>query len=269
MARIRTAEVNGRRTRWLEAGGADARRALVWLHAFPLSAEMWRPQLAAPPAGWRVIAPDLSGCGGSEDHDRRAHIDDFAADLDGLAELLALDRFVLGGLSMGGYAAFAYLRLRPERVEGLVLCDTRSAADTPQARAGREKMLRLLQDRGVHGVADEMLPRLLGKTSLDQRPELEGRVRGLILSNSSFGLARAIARLRDRPDATPQLAALQMPALVMVGEEDAITPVDDARAMAAAIPGGTLVTVPKAGHLSNMENAEAFNGAVGPWLAGV
>jgi 3-oxoadipate enol-lactonase len=269
VARIRTAEVNGRRTRWFEAGDTGGDRVLVWLHAFPLTAEMWRPQLDALPAGWRVIAPDLAGFGGSEDHDRRPHIDDYAADLDALADLLALPAFVLGGISMGGYAAFACMRRRDDRVRALILADTRSAADAPPARAGREKLLALAQERGTHGIADEMLPKLVGRTTLDQRPELEGRVRALIHSNSSTGLARAIVRLRDRPDATPQLATLRVPVLVIVGEEDTLTPVDDVRAMASAIAGSTVVVVPAAGHLTNMENPEFFNATVVPWLAGV
>jgi pimeloyl-ACP methyl ester carboxylesterase len=253
----------------LEAGDAGTDRVLVWLHAFPLGAEMWRSQLEGMPAGWRVIAPDLAGFGGSEDHQRRPHIDDYAADVDALADLLALPAFVLGGLSMGGYAAFACLRRRADRVRALVLADTRSAADGPPARAGREKLLALVHERGTHGIADEMVPNLLGRTTLDQRPELEGRVRTLIRSNSAFGLARAIVRLRDRPDATPQLATLRVPVLVMVGEEDTITPVEDARAMASAIAGSTVVVVPAAGHLANLENPEFFNATVVPWLAGV
>jgi pimeloyl-ACP methyl ester carboxylesterase len=268
MALERHAVVAGRPMRWLEAGDASG-RALVWLHAFPLRADMWRPQLEAAPAGWRVIAPDLAGFGGTADHDGPPGIDDFARDTYALADHLGLARFTLGGLSMGGYALFACLRRDASRVEGILLADTKSGADAPQAREGRQKMLDLVSAKGVAGVADEMLPKLLGATTQRENPGLAGGVRRLIESNAAAGVARAIARLRDRPDSTPQLAGIAVPALVLVGEEDGITPVPDARAMAAAIPGATLAILPRAGHLANLEAPDVFNAAVAPWLAGL
>jgi len=252
--------------RWLEGGSADATRTLVWLHAFPLSAGMWEPQLDAAPEGWRLVAPDLAGFGGSADHDGRPEIDDFARDLDELVLYLGLRRFVLGGLSMGGYAAFAYLRLHAERVTGVILADTKTGADTPQARDGRQKMLDLLAERGVTAIADDMLPKLLGATTQRDDQGVVMDVRNLIEANSADGVARGIQRLRDRPDSTPDLARIGVPALVLVGEEDGITPVAEARAMSAAIRESTLSVLPRAGHLANLERPEQFNTAVGKWL---
>jgi len=252
--------------RWLEGGATDATRTLVWLHAFPLSAEMWEPQLDAAPEGWRFVAPDLAGFGGSADHDGRPEIDDFARDLDELVLYLGLRRFVLGGLSMGGYAAFAYLRLHAERVAGVVLSDTKSGNDSPQARDGRQKMLDLVAASGVTGVADEMLPKLLGATTQRDDQGVVMDVRNLIEANSAEGVARGIQRLRDRPDSTPDLARIGVPALVLVGEEDGITPVAEARAMSAAIRESTLSVLPRAGHLANLERPEQFNTVVGKWL---
>lgn len=254
--------------RWLEAGDPGG-RPLVWLHAFPLGADMWRPQLDAVPAGWRLIAPDLAGFGGTADHDGVPEIGDFARDIDALADHLRLERFVLGGLSMGGYAVFAYLRLNAARVTGVVLADTKSGADTLAAREGRQKMLDLVASKGVAAVADEMLPKLLGPTTLKSDPALAARVRALIEGNSPDGVSRAIKRLRDRPDSTPLLAAVSVPALVVVGEEDGITPVGEARAIAAALPEATLAVLPRAGHLSNLEASDAFAAALTPWLAGL
>ena len=267
MVRDHGTAVSGRPIRWLEAGPPDSTQALVWLHAFPLSAEMWRPQLERPPEGWRVIAPDLAGFGGSSDHPGQASIDDFAQDLDELARHLGLRHFVLGGLSMGGYATFAFLRLAPGRVRGVVLADTKSGADTPAARDGRQKMLDLVNARGVGAVADEMVPKLLGGTTLRADQPLVQRVRQLIEANSADGVSRAIQRLRDRPDSTPLLSRLTVPALIVVGEEDGITPISDARAMAGAIADATLTTLPRAGHLSNLENPAAFDAALRSWLA--
>ena len=267
MVREQTTVIGGRTTRWLEAGGTNAARALVWLHAFPLGADMWRPQLEAAPDGWRMIAPDLAGFGASADHAGRPSIDDFAHDLDDFAHHLRLRHFVLGGLSMGGYAVFAYLRLNPSRVKGIVLADTKSGADTPQAREGRQKMLDLVASKGVAAVADEMLPKLLGATTQRTNAGLTAQVRAMIEANGAEGVARSIQRLRDRPDSTPLLPRLAIPALVIVGEEDGITPVADARAMASALPESTLAVLPRAGHLANLEAPEAFAAGLLPWLA--
>ena len=269
MVRERSTVIGGRTTRWLEAGGANAARTLVWLHAFPLGADMWQPQLQSVPDGCRVVAPDLAGFGGTADHSGRPSIDDFAHDLDDLAHHLGLRHFVLGGLSMGGYAVFAYLRLNPSRLKGIVLADTKSGADTPQARDGRQKMLDLVASKGVAGVADEMVPKLLGATTQRANPGLALQVRATIEANSAEGVSRSIQRLRDRPDATPQLARAAIPALVIVGEEDGITPVADARTMANALPEATLAVLPRAGHLSNLEAPDAFQAALWPWLTGL
>jgi pimeloyl-ACP methyl ester carboxylesterase len=269
MARSREDTIGGRRVRWLEAGPPDSPDVLVWLHAFPLSAAMWEPQLEAPPPGWCVLAPDLAGFGGSDDHGGPPAIDDFADDLEGLLAHAGIGRVVLGGLSMGGYAAFAMMRRNPARVRALVLADTRSGADSPEAREGRGRMLALVREGGAGAVAAQMLPNLLGGTTHRERPAIVSRVRALIEANGAGGIARAIERLRDRPDATPQLVRIGVPALVIAGDEDTITKPDDARALAAGLPRGSLAIVPAAGHLSSLEHPEAFDAAVGRWLAGV
>lgn len=268
MVREREETIGRRRVRWLEAGpGSD--RVLVWLHAFPLSAAMWRPQLDAPPPGWRLIAPDLAGFGGTADHDGPPHVDDFADDLDRLLAHLGVPPIVLGGLSMGGYAAFAMMRRHPERVRALILADTRSAADSPDARANRARMLSVVRESGPAGVAAQMLTGLLGETTRRDRPDLVARVTALIEANAATGIARGIERLRDRPDSTPLLKNIKVPALVVAGAEDVITPPDEARALAAALPRGTAAIVPAAGHLSSLEHPQAFDAAVGGWLSEV
>ena len=265
----RTAKLGGRTVRWLEGGTPNAARTLVWLHAFPLTAEMWRPQLDAAPAGWRVVAPDLAGFGGTDDTDGPASVDDFATDVAALADHLGVDRFVLGGLSMGGYATLAGVRLIASRLEAIVLADTKAGADTAQAREGRAKMLSLVASEGVGAVADEMLPKLLGGTTQRDEPGVVAHVRGLIERNSARGVARGIERLRDRPDSTPLLPAIDRPTLIVVGEEDGITPVAESRAMQAKIPHSTLAVLPRAGHLANLEAPGGFNAAVASFLAAV
>lgn len=260
---------DGRRLSWAEAGPPDAPATIVWLHAFPLTHAMWQPQLAAVPPGWRAMAPDLAGLGASADHAGRPAIDDFVRDVEALLEAMGAGRVVVGGLSMGGYAALAYQRVAPGRLSGLVLADTRSGADSPEGRHGRERMLGLVESGGAPAVASEMLPKLVGSTTHARRPHVVAEVRRLIESNPVEGIRRAIMRMRDRPDSTGLLRQIRVPVLVVVGEEDAITPVEESRALASALDDGTLAIVPAAGHLSNMENPDSFNAALWPWLGGL
>ena len=259
--------LGSRHVAYLDAGPPDG-RVLMLLHAFPLSAEMWRPQLEAPPAGWRVIAPDFAGLGRSDDRESDSvSLDDYAVDVMGLADRLAIPGFVAAGLSLGGYVALALARLAPDRLDGLVLADTKAPADSAEARAGREKMLATLSERGAGGVADEMLPRLLGPTTRQDRPDVVAEVRSLILTNNPEGIRHAILRLRDRPDAVPVLPRIEAPTLVLVGEEDEVTPVAEAERMQHGIAGARLETIPGAGHLSNMERPEAFTAALSRFLS--
>jgi pimeloyl-ACP methyl ester carboxylesterase len=251
---------------WRETGSPSS-HVLVWLHAFPLSGEMWSAQMDMP--GWRTIAPDLAGLGGSSDHDGAPDIADYALDTLALLDHLGVGKVVLGGLSMGGYAALAFHRHAANRLRGLILADTRSAADSPAGRVARETMLGLIEAKGASGVADEMMPKLVGSTTHRTRPEVVAQVRRMIEGSSASGISRAVRRLRDRPDRTPELSTVSVPTLVVVGEEDALTPVDDSRALATAVRDATLTVLPGAGHLSNLETPEAFNGAVRSWLQGL
>ncbi|MCA1586493.1 MAG: alpha/beta hydrolase [Acidobacteria bacterium] len=247
---------------------ADARVAVL-IHAFPLAAAMWEPQLETAPPGWRFITPDLGGFGGSPlvDGDGEPSIDDYAADVIDLLSALGIEHAVVGGLSMGGYVTFAVLRRAPALIEGLVLADTKAGADSPEARANRQHMLALLDRGGPPAIAREMLPKLLGSASRRERPDLEDRVRRLIEQQSAPAIQRAIARLMDRPDATPQLAGVQVPTLVIVGSEDHVTPVAEAQRIADAIPGATLVVIANAGHLSSLECADEFGAVLSTFLS--
>jgi pimeloyl-ACP methyl ester carboxylesterase len=266
MLKTETLTIGSRTLAWRDTGDT-ASKVLVWLHAFPLSGEMWSAQMDFP--GWRVIAPDLAGLGGSSDHDGVPDIADFAGDTLALLDHLGLKRVVLGGLSMGGYAAFAFHHLAADRLRGLILADTRSAADSAAARIARETMLGVVEAKGAQGVADEMMPKLVGRTTHETRPDVVARVRRLIEGNGASGIGRAVRRLRDRPDRTPELGSISVPTLVVVGEEDVLTPPDDSRALAAEIRDAMLTVLPGAGHLSNLETPDAFTGAVRAWLPAV
>jgi len=239
---------------WLEAGSGWP---LVLLHAFPLDAEMWRPQLEHVPDGWRFIAPHFR---------HSARIDDYAADVDALMNALEIDDAVIAGASMGGYVAFALFRLAPARINALVLADTRPQADTPAGRDGRMRMRERLVAGGPAAVADDMLPKLLSARAASDDPALVARVRRIIERQDAAGIDLAIGALMDRPDSTPDLARFACPALVVVGELDSITPPADAQAMQQALPRSTLTVIPGAGHLSNLERPEAFTRALGDFL---
>jgi 3-oxoadipate enol-lactonase len=248
--------------------GADAHLPTVLLlHAFPLAADMWRPQLAAVPSGWRFIAPDFRGFGESApDEESDFSMDDYANDALALLDQLRIRQAVVCGLSMGGYAAFALFRVAPDRVRGLVLADTRPDADTPAARAGREQSLNLVEREGAAALAENMLPRLLGRTSREARRDVVDVVRRLAAAQPVSAVRPAIVRLMTRPDSMPLLADITCPTLVVAGDEDEITGPDIARQMHGQIANAALAIVGHAGHLSNLEQPEAFNEALDRFL---
>ncbi len=264
---VRDVRSGGRRFRYLEAvARPPARGTLVLIHAFPLSARMWEPQLALADRGWRIVAPQLRGFADGQDDPAASSIDDYAADVLGLMDALEIERAVLGGVSMGGYIAFGVLRRDAARASAIVLADTRPQADSAAAVEGRHRLLKTLAERGPQGVADEMVPLLLGATTRREQPAVVGAVRDLVLANSGAAIAGAINALMIRPDSTPLLAGIGCPVLVLVGEEDEVTPPDVARAMQQAIRGSELAVIPHAGHLSNLEQPAGFNAALAGFL---
>ena len=266
--RTDVAHLPHRSLRYLSSGEG---RALLLLHAFPLSADQWLPQLARVPPGWRFVAPDLRGFRGAgpafEDPGATdLAIDDYARDIAALATHLDIESATVCGVSMGGYIALAFRRLFPSRVRGLVLSNTRAGADTPDARAGRDRMIELVRRDGVAAVAAAMTPRLLGESTRRDRPDLEDAVRRLILMNAPDAIAVALAALRDRQDSTDLLLSIDVPALVIVGDEDVITPPAEAEILHRGIAGAALVVLRGVGHLSNLEDPLAWNSALHQFL---
>jgi pimeloyl-ACP methyl ester carboxylesterase len=227
---------------------------------------MWEPQLALSAHGWRVVAPQLRGFDGGVGDPPANSVDDYAGDVIDLLDALKIEDAVIGGLSMGGYVAFALLRHAPRYVRGLILADTRSQADTPEGVAGRKRMLDLVAQKGPSAVVEEMLPKLLGATTRASRPELDDRVRALAASNHAEAVAGAIRALMTRPDSTPLLGTIHCPTLIVVGSEDTLTPPALSDEMHQAIAGSELVKIPAAGHLSNIEQPEAFTSALATFL---
>ncbi|HUQ89519.1 MAG TPA: alpha/beta fold hydrolase [Vicinamibacterales bacterium] len=250
------------------APGDTTLRTLVLLHAFPIGANLWEPQMRSILTGWRLITPDLRGFGGSTELDSVSalSIADYAEDVVDLLQELNITRAVIGGCSMGGYAALALYQSRPAIFEGLVLANTRAGADSPESRANRRNMLALVDREGPSGVARDMMPKMLGKTTHESRPDVEATVRRLIKQQSPAAIRGAIDRMMHRPDSTPLLARVAVPTLVITGAEDEMIPVEESRRIASAVRGAKLVIVPGAGHLANLEQPEAFNAALNEFL---
>lgn len=233
-------------------------RPIVLIHAFPLSADQWRPMLDAPPAGVRLVAPHLRGFRGLEDKLDRPDpgsltMADYAADVLALMDRLDVRDATVCGVSMGGYVAFAMLRQAPERVSALILAHTRATADTPAAREGRDRTIALAQREGPRAIADEMIPKLLGATTQRERPDEVARIRALIEANTTEAIVAALGALKTRPDSTPLLASIRCPTTIVHGDEDTIVPLADAEAMHHGIAGSRLIRVPKAGHLEGSD----------------
>lgn len=265
MVRESRATVDRRTVRYLDAGSGWP---VVLIHAFPLNADMWRPQLERVPEGWRFIAPDLRGFGPeSVGESGPVTLDDMAADVAGLLDSLGIDPAVIGGLSMGGYVTLALFRMAPERFSGMILADTKAQADTAEGLDARRKMIALARAEGPAGVAQSMLSRLLGSTSIDRRPELIDKVKAMIATGRTQGIVAAVEAMMGRPDSTRDLSRISFPTLVIVGEEDVLTPVSDAVAMENQISRSRLVILPEAGHLSNLEVPDGFALAVSDFLA--
>jgi pimeloyl-ACP methyl ester carboxylesterase len=242
---------------------------VVLLHAFPFDAGMWRPQIDVLADRYRFVVPDLPGFGQSA-VSAGLTIDALADIVAELLDHLGInERVVIGGLSMGGYAALAFARLYPQRLRALVLADTKAEPDDESARAGRDNLIRLATERGPAAVFEQLEAKLLGASTLAARPTVVSAVRQLAARQQTEGIVAALKALRDRPDAAAGLPHISVPTLVLVGEEDAITPPDKARTIAAAIPNPRLVLVPGAGHLSNLENPDAFSAALGAFLDGL
>jgi pimeloyl-ACP methyl ester carboxylesterase len=238
---------------------------VVLLHAFPLTGEMFEPQCTALGGRARFIVPDLRGFGGSGSGAGPSEMGLMADDVLALLDHLAIDAAVVGGVSMGGYASLALLRNDPSRVRALVLADTQTSADDAPARERRETTARELLARGPAALLP-LVDKLLGPAA---SPELRARVSAWITSGSAEGQAAAQRGMALRPDARDILARFGGPTLVVVGQDDVLTPPAKARAMVELVPAAELVEIPRAGHLANLEAPAAFNAALARFLGRV
>ena len=240
--------------------------SLLLLHAFPLDASQWDHQVAALSGDFRCLRPDMWGCGESPElpEPLLATLDGYAAAVLRSLDAAGVSEFVAVGTSMGGYAALALLRLDPERVNALVLASSRATADTPKQADNRRKMATLALRDGVETVVP-MVKRLLGPRARDE-PHIADPVVGRIRHCRPAGIAACQAAMACRPDSTPLLGLVDVPALVIQGDQDAIVSLDEAREEAAVLPRGELAVIPGVGHLANLEDPPAFTATLREFL---
>jgi 3-oxoadipate enol-lactonase len=242
-------------------------RTILFLHAFPLQAAMWDATLAALTDGWRAVAPDLRGFGESPLPSESTHrMSELAGDAVDLLDHLQIAETVLIGCSMGGYIAFELMRMAPRYFTALGLISTRPGADTEEGRANRQKMIAQADRDGVDAIADEMIAKLLGRTTHNERPDLVKRVRNLIIGNTSGGIKNAIGAMMDRSDSTALLEHITIPTLIVHGLEDTLIPPSEADKMHRAIPNAEYEPMPFTGHLPNLEQSSAFDARLAQFL---
>jgi pimeloyl-ACP methyl ester carboxylesterase len=245
---------------------------VLLIHGFPLDHSMWKAQIAALSERARVIAPDLRGYGQTPlapgDAENGITMEAYADDL---AELLGAigvrESIVLVGFSMGGYVAWQFVRKFGDRLRALIQCDTRAKADNDEGRAGRLKMAENVAEWGSGRVAEMMGPKLFAPATFEKQPEVVAAVRKIVEQTSPAGIAAAQRGMAKRPDATGLLPSIKkIPTLVLVGEFDAISPPAEMKEIADAIPGAEYVVIPRAGHMTTMEEPGMVNNALTHFL---
>jgi len=248
--------------------GRQHEMAFLLVHGFPLNRRLWQAQANRLVEAARVLAPDLRGQGYSEAPPGPYTMEQHAEDLRALLDERGIARAIVTGLSMGGYIAFEFWRRYPERVQALVLCDTKAAPDDEEGRANRDRSAQRVREIGVEAFGREMMPRLLARESLEDT-QLAGRALAMMSMQTVEGIAGALAGMRDRPDSRPTLSTINVPVLLLFGEQDQFTPPKVGYEMAAALRDARVVVIPRAGHLSPLENPRAVNAALLSFLADV
>ena len=253
-------QINNIQLSYTDTGGAG--RPIVLIHGYPFNRSLWTEQIPALSDSYRVIAPDLRGFGDSDASQDPSTMNSLAADVALLMDHLEIPRATIGGLSMGGYVALAFYKQFASRVRALVLADTRAQADTEEAKQTRAQQAEKALSEGMAGIADAMLPKLLTPETVSKRPEIVKFIRDMMLKTKPEGAAAALRGMAERNDQTELLPKISVPTLIVVGAEDAITPVADSEKMHHAIRGSRLVVLDHAGHVSNVERPQQFNDAL-------
>jgi 3-oxoadipate enol-lactonase len=250
--------INGIEAYYEDSGNSSA-LPIVLVHAFPLSHEMWQPQIDPLASKYRVISYDIRGHGKSGIGDGQYMLEFFVDDLIGLLDFLQLDKAVLCGLSMGGYIVLRAAERNPERIYAMILADTQSKSDSNEAKIKRTAAIKLLKTKGVQAYADSFAKGAFAPENYSGKTDAVDKIKQIIQSNTPLGIGGAILALAGRTDTTSFLSKVKIPTLIIVGESDALTPVSLSEEMRAQIPDSEMHVIGHAGHLSNLENPDEFN----------
>ena len=229
---------------------------VVLLHPFPANHEFWLPVAQALTSRYRVILPDLRGHGESGVGEGTATMEKHAADLARVMDDAGVGRAPLLGVSIGGYVIFEFWRKYRERITALALCNTKAAADSPEARVGRLQAAVDVMERGTEPFFESMVPRLLGKTTRETRPDLVEGARRMMRKMSPEDVAMVQRGMAERPDSVETAKTINVPTLLLTGDEDILTGVAEAEVMRQNIAGSQLKVIAKAGHYSPWERAD-------------
>ena len=241
---------------------AGVGHAIVLIHGYPFNRSLWTEQTEALTSRFRVVTPDLRGFGESDRSEGPVTMNRMARDVAELMDQLGIEQAVIGGLSMGGYVALAFVKQFPSRVKALVLADTRAQADTEEGKQTRHQQAEKALSEGMAGIADAMLPKLLTPDTVSKRPEVVKRVRDMMLKTKPQGAASALLGMAQRDDLSEFISTIRVPTMIVVGREDALTPLADSEKMQSKIAPSRLVVIENAGHVSNLEQTEQFNYAL-------
>lgn len=256
--------INGRLVGYDERGQGTP---LVLIHGFPLNRMIWEAQWEGLDKYAHVIAPDLRGFGESEMVVGTTEVSTYADDVREFLDALGINQpAIIAGLSMGGYVAMAYLRRYPEHVAGLILANTKATADTVEGKAGRDRSIAVAKEKGASAIAEGMLPKMFAPKTYESNPELVAQANRIMQSSTVPGIVGGLSAMRDRPDSTGTLLEFSQPTLIIAGADDQLMSAADQENMKQAARNSTLVTIADAGHLSPMEQPEAFNNAVAEFL---
>ncbi|HEY1263525.1 MAG TPA: alpha/beta fold hydrolase [Terriglobales bacterium] len=235
---------------------------VVLLHPFPAHHGLWLPASQALVTRYRVILLDLRGHGESGIGEGPATMAKHAEDIARVCDAEGVGRAVFAGVSIGGYALFELWRRHRARVESLILCDTRAPADSAEGRTNRLRAAADVLERGTEPFLDGLIPRLLGRSTQNARPDLVSGARAMMMKMSPEDISLVQKGMAERPDSVPTLSTINVPTLVVVGGEDVLSPVADAEQMRSGIAGAQMQVVPRAGHFAIWEQPEAVGKAL-------
>lgn len=265
------AAVNGINLYYTDIGRPDT-MSILFVHGFPFSSDMWKGQIQmiqSRKKNFRIIAYDLRGHGKSDIGDGQYTIELFIDDLIALLDHLQIEKTILCGFSMGGYIALRAIERNPDRVKALILCDTMSAADSNEAKIRRANSVKLVKKEGIERFAEGFLKAVFTPVTLQSKPDIIDEIRRIIPSNSPAGICGALIAMAARTDTTESLYKINVPMLVLVGEQDTVTATSAAKIMQEKIPNAKLRIIEQAGHMSNLENVARFNQHLAEFLDGI